>query len=156
MNRLAPLASPLVLVLCAVALQLASAWILGRGAHAEHANALLASTVVIAAIGLNMLRFLVWRHAHQHYPLSHTYPLTALFFPCILVMAYFEGEAISLHQAIGTVLITSGALTLASSKGSRTGGGSSPPHNDSGQAEGTSGDRSTGKSATERSGGLLE
>lgn len=107
-----PKAGPLVLVTVTVMLQLATAWILGRAA--SHHVQLMAGLVAIAlAIGFNILRFAIWGYAHRHFPLSHTYPLTALFFPCVLLLSYANGDAVHLEQLIGTLLITIGALVMA-------------------------------------------
>lgn len=107
---------PLLLVLTTIVLQLAVAWLLGSVASsAPHYTLKLAAVAVAGAIGLNLLRFVVWGYAHRLYPLSQTYPLTALFFPCVLLLSYFHGDPVSIRQIIGTLLITTGALTLGTS-----------------------------------------
>lgn len=61
---------------------------------------------------INGLRFLVWMYAHKRYPLSTTYPLTSLFFPIMLLVAYFYQEPIEWNQWVGAVLITLGVFWL--------------------------------------------
>lgn len=107
--------APLLLVAATVLLQLAAAWILDIAARPTHADTLL---IAIAAIALVLLihavRFLIWGYTHRHYPLSHTYPLTALFFPCILLLSWWHGDAIDGMQLAGTGLITLGVYLISS------------------------------------------
>lgn len=60
------------------------------------------------AVGLNAVRFTVWGYTHRHYPLSHSYPLTALFFPCILLLSAWYGEAIAWTKVFGVGVIVAG------------------------------------------------
>lgn len=108
---------PLALVSATVVLQLAAAWLLSAFAAVKPAPALLAAGMaVFAAIVLNVLRFLIWGYAHKRFPLSETYPLTALFFPCILLLSYLRGNPVVIFQLTGTVLITVGAFVMAAAK----------------------------------------
>lgn len=107
---------PLLLVSATIILQLGTAWILATVAAASpHPSLVLTITAVVGAIGLNLFRFVIWGYAHRRYPLSHTYPLTALFFPGVLALSYIHGDTISALQIGGTLLITLGALLLGSS-----------------------------------------
>ena len=110
---------PLPLVCTTVLLQLVAAWLLGSvAATFPRSGLILAGVAVAAAIGLNLCRFVVWGYTHRRYPLSHTYPLTALFFPCVLTLSWFHGDAIGPWRLVGTLLITIGALALGT--GART------------------------------------
>lgn len=106
---------PVALVFATVLIQLGAAWLLS---YAADLNLGIGSIVVLAAvtlaIGLNALRFLIWGYTHRRYPLSQTYPLTALFFPCILTLAWLQGDAVPWYEIAGTALITLGAAVLAS------------------------------------------
>ncbi|WP_036136046.1 hypothetical protein [Luteimonas mephitis] len=104
---------PLGLVLLTVAIQLVAAWILDVAAKRELRWDLLAAGAVAAAVVLNGLRFLVWGFAHRRFPLSLTYPFTALFFPLVLMLSYWRGEAIAWAQIGGTMLITLGVALMA-------------------------------------------
>lgn len=110
------LAGPLALVMATIVLQLAAAWVLAGVATSRREAVLLAIGAIAASIALNLLRFFLWRIIHQRYPLSHSYPLTALFFPCILALSWLRGDPVSLPQVAGTLLITAGALALAPSQ----------------------------------------
>jgi drug/metabolite transporter (DMT)-like permease len=74
--------------------------------------------VLAAAVALNGLRFLVWGYTHRRYPLSHSYPLTALFFPCILLVSAWYGEPIRATQIAGVGVIMLG-LALTTWEGAR-------------------------------------
>lgn len=60
------------------------------------------------AIGLNGVRFVLWGYTHRHYPLSHSYPISAMFFPLVVVMAWAYGEHISGRNIAGAALVTLG------------------------------------------------
>lgn len=103
-----------LLVLGTVLLQLLAAWILDLVAKSVHQKVLWVAAVTIAlAIAINLGRFLIWRHAHRHFPLSQTYPLTALFFPCVLLLSWWHGQHITSLQMLGTALITFGVMLMA-------------------------------------------
>lgn len=111
-------AGPVVLVLAIVLLQLAAAWVLDHAAD-RRAGLIVAAAAIVVAIGLNLGRFVLWGYAHRRYPLSHIYPLTALFFPCILILSYFQGDVVGATEILGTVLITAGAVIMSVGKTSR-------------------------------------
>jgi drug/metabolite transporter (DMT)-like permease len=104
---------PLAIVLATVLVQLIAAAALGFVAKGNHP---LLSPLAIVAIGfafvLSGIRFLAWGYLHRHVPLSHVYPLTALFFPCVLVLATLRGDSITAMQIAGTLLITAGSFLM--------------------------------------------
>lgn len=101
------------LVLSTVLIQIAVAVLLKELANAHGGGSTGVFMLVVAtAIGLNGLRFLVWGYTHKHYPLSHSYPLTALFFPCILLIAAFYGERIGWAQVAGVATILLGLILM--------------------------------------------
>lgn len=111
-----PLA-PYLLVFSTVLLQLAAAWVLDTAAGwGSSAGWTIAVVAVMAALALNVGRFVIWGYTHKRFPLSLTYPLTTLFFPCILLLSYFQGEAVGGMETLGTVLITVGAIIMGASK----------------------------------------
>jgi len=67
--------------------------------------------IIAMAAGLNGIRFLIWGYTNKHYPLSSSYPLTALFFPCILAVSALYGEPVAWNQMVAIVVIVAG-LTL--------------------------------------------
>lgn len=108
------------LVLSTVLIQIAVAVLLKELANAHgSASTGVFALVLAAALGLNGLRFLIWGYTHKHYPLSHSYPLTALFFPCILLISTFYGDRIGWMQMAGvaTILLGLALMTWESDDG---------------------------------------
>jgi|GEM_PF-1224619 len=97
------------LVLSTVAIQLLVAALMKELAirSTSHAWILLVLSVTIA---LNALRFAIWGHTHRHYPLSHSYPLSAMFFPLVMLLAWAYGENVTRMNAAGGALITIGVV----------------------------------------------
>lgn len=95
-----------------VLLQLAAAALLKQAALIATAGLLLALGLVAVAIGIHGVRFLLWGYAHRRWPLSHTYPLTAVFFPIVVGMAVLYGEQIRAPQVMGSLLIGMGVAWL--------------------------------------------
>jgi len=108
---------PIALVLATVLIQLAAALVLDTAAGIKLGTEwIIAAAAVAFAIGLNVVRFVIWGYTHRHFPLSQTYPFTALFFPCILVLSWLKGDAIQFPEIAGTALITLGAVVMGSRK----------------------------------------
>jgi drug/metabolite transporter (DMT)-like permease len=104
---------PLFVMLLAVLLQVAGAIVLKTLAdRADHASLALAGLGIAVVVALNLLRLGVWGVAHRRYPLSRTFPLSALFFPAMLLVALAYGEETGARQIAGAVLITGGASWL--------------------------------------------
>jgi len=98
-----------LLVLATVVIQIVVAVLLKELADAHGGGSRLWFLLVLSiAVGLNGLRFLLWGYTHKHYPLSHSYPLTALFFPCILLISAWYGDPIRWTQATGVAAIMLG------------------------------------------------
>lgn len=95
------------LVLATVVIQLVVAALLKELTLRDATPAAIAGVLGVAVL-LNGVRFLAWGYTHRHYPLSRSYPLTALFFPCILLMSAYYGEAIRWPQVTGVAMILAG------------------------------------------------
>lgn len=67
---------------------------------------------IALVLGINGVRFLVWGFVHKKYPLSYSYPYTALFFPMILVLAIWQGHQIHTLQYLGILVISVGVFLL--------------------------------------------
>jgi len=104
---------PLLVVSVAVVLNILSAVTLKSIADLQHASMWLLLGALGVVTLLNGLRFLIWGVAHKRYPLSLSYPLSSMFFPLMLGVAYLYGEPIKTNQVAGTVLITVGVLWMA-------------------------------------------
>lgn len=66
---------------------------------------LLGIVLVLAAA-----RFVVWGEMHKRYPLSLAYPASALFFPLVVALAWFYGEAVTRMNLAGAALVTAGVV----------------------------------------------
>jgi drug/metabolite transporter (DMT)-like permease len=113
-------------VLATVFVQLMAAAALGFAA-ARGLFSPMTLALVLLALALNGFRFLAWGYLHRRFPLSHVYPLTALFFPCVLILATLRGESITPLQIAGTLLITAGSFLMATASRDEAGNDSLPP-----------------------------
>ena len=102
-----------LLVFSTVILGLISAWWLKEAADSQDVSLLALSLVIGIVLVVNFARFLIWGYVHKRYPISFSYPLNSMFFPSILVMAYFYGEPVNINQVLGVGLITAGVAVLA-------------------------------------------
>jgi drug/metabolite transporter (DMT)-like permease len=73
---------------------------------------LIPAVCIAAAFGVQGLRFLLWGYAHRRWPLSMTYPMTAVFFPLLIALAALYGEQVSPHQWLGGLCITAGVAWI--------------------------------------------
>lgn len=112
------------LVLSTVVLQIVVAVLLKELADAAPRSTLVLLGALALAVGLNGVRFLLWGYTHRHYPLSRSYPLVALFFPCILLLSAWYGEPVDWNQVVGVVAIMLGVglLNQEPAKGGQTDG----------------------------------
>ncbi|HEY1772879.1 MAG TPA: hypothetical protein VGM47_04195 [Gammaproteobacteria bacterium] len=100
------------MVTLTVLLQLVAAALLKRAAVVAPMGLLLPAFLIGVTLGIHGLRFLLWGYVHKRWPLSHTYPMTAVFFPLVIIMAAAYGEPIHLNQALGGLLIAGGVAWL--------------------------------------------
>lgn len=96
------------MVTLTVLLQLGAAALLKQAALVAPQGLLIPAALIGVALAIHALRFLLWGYVHRRWPLSHTYPMTAIFFPLIIVMAVFYGEPIHANQVLGGLLIAGG------------------------------------------------
>lgn len=101
-----------LLVLSTVVIQIVVAVLLKELADARGGSTAWMLLVLALAVGLNGLRFLVWGYTHRHYALSHSYPLTALFFPCILLLSAWYGDPIGTGEIVGVLAIMGGIALM--------------------------------------------
>lgn len=104
---------PFLGVLFTLLLGLASAAGLTYIAKNSQISAFWVVISISLVLGLNALRFYVWGALHKKYPLSTTYPMTAFYFPLILVLAYFWEENIFIEQVLGCIVLSLGVVVLS-------------------------------------------
>lgn len=100
------------LVLSTVLIQIVVAVLLKELADRHGSGWLWLGVVIGAAMGLNVLRFAIWGYTHKHYPLSRSYPLTALFFPCILAISAWYGDPVGWREMLGVLAIVAGIALM--------------------------------------------
>lgn len=113
-----PITILLGLVALNITLQLINAALIKyASSHLEQQLGLLV-IVLAVVLALGAGRFLIWGAMHKRYPVSIAYPATALFFPCLVVLASALGEPVSANQFVGAGLVALGVLLLLRPKSS--------------------------------------
>ena len=65
------------------------------------------------AFALNVLKFVIWGWIHKNFDVTKSYPLTAIFFPIIFIVAVIKREAdLSISKTIGVVIILIGLFVF--------------------------------------------
>jgi drug/metabolite transporter (DMT)-like permease len=100
------------LVLLSVAMQLLGAWLLKQAPPVAVSTWWPLALILSAVLALNALRLVVWSTLHRRYPISMAYPLSALLFPCIIVLAWLTGEAIGAWQVLGSLVVMGGVALM--------------------------------------------
>lgn len=102
----------LILVAVNIGLQLINASLIKYATGLLHAKPLLVAGLLAIVLALSFGRFVVWGAMHKRFPVSVAYPATALFFPCVVALAYLYGEHVSIAQASGAALVSLGVIAL--------------------------------------------
>lgn len=104
--------------------RLGPAWLIGlaslvnvlAGVVLKEAGAAPTTIMQLGGLGLaGMLglgQFILWRKAHERYPLSVTYPFTGLTFPMALVVAALYSEEVGVAHVVATLLVTVGVIIV--------------------------------------------
>ena len=109
----APNLGALGIMVVAVVLQVTGAVILKTIADRQDSWSLAVLALGLAAVGVvDVVRLIVWGVAHRRFPLSTTFPLSSLFFPAMLVVAFLYGDEVGALQLAGAALITGGVAWL--------------------------------------------
>lgn len=109
---------PLILVVATLLIGLLSAATLDSLADMDSVKPEIFVLGVGIVLGINGFRFALWNYIHKLYPLSRTYPMTALFFPLILCLSIAKGESVTISQFLGVAIITFGVFQLSKMEGS--------------------------------------
>lgn len=102
----------LELVALNIGLQLVNAALIKYAATAMRSHLAVLALLLALVMVLSFGRFAVWGAMHKRFPISLAYPATALFFPCLVALAWIYGEPVSMPQIVGAVLVTLGVLLL--------------------------------------------
>lgn len=100
------------LVALNIALQLINASLIKYASDLLKPQLVMIGLVLALVLVLGVARLVVWGAMHKRFPVSIAYPATALFFPCLVVLARMYGEPVSIAQAAGACLVTLGVVLL--------------------------------------------
>lgn len=101
-----------MLTLFNVGLQLASAALLKFASIRTDPSLQFLALVLSIVLALNFGRFVTWGAIHRRYPVSVAYPLSALFFPAVVGLAWLTGEHVGPWQVGGAALVMTGTMMI--------------------------------------------
>ena len=107
----------LLLVGINIVLQLTNATLIKLATELGFSRLLPVLAILSAVAILSFGRLVVWNSMHKRFPVSLAYPATALFFPCLVALAWFMGEIVTERQVFGVALVTFGVLLLIRAEG---------------------------------------
>ena len=107
-----PAVALVLLTLLNVGLQLASAALLKFASLRVDPALAFLLPVMGAVLALNVGRFVIWNAIHKRYPVSFAYPLSALFFPAVVALAWAMGERVGAWQVAGASLVMAGSILI--------------------------------------------
>lgn len=102
----------LLLVGASVALQLLSAYLVKAGSMRASQGLLFVGALLCAVLLLNAGRFALWNVIHRSYPVSIAYPLSAIFFPAVVALAWASGESVGAMQVVGASIVMAGVVRV--------------------------------------------
>jgi len=102
-----------LMVFATVMITILTSLLLDHGSE-KHALYSIGAVVIFGlAVFLNLMKFGLWAHIHSNYKLSRSYPITAVFFPSIYLIAIIQGETLfSLKKTIGVLIILCGLAIM--------------------------------------------
>ena len=104
------------LVALSVGLQLVNALLVKLAAATPSPPLLVFVGLLFAVLALGFVRFFIWSGIYKRYPISLAYPLSAIFFPAVVLMAWAMGEAIGAMQVAGATLVMAGVVLVVTSQ----------------------------------------
>lgn len=101
------------LVILTVIITVATSLILDYAAHIGLNMNLEILFLLSIVIVINLLKFILWGWIHARFHLSSSYPLTAIFFPIIYLIAIFKNQSeFNLFKLSGVILILLGIFII--------------------------------------------
>jgi drug/metabolite transporter (DMT)-like permease len=104
------------LVTLSVGLQLVNALLVKLAAATPSPPLLVFAGLLFAVLALGFVRFVIWSGIYKRYPISLAYPLSAIFFPGVVLMAWAMGEPIGAMQVAGATLVMAGVALVVTSQ----------------------------------------
>jgi drug/metabolite transporter (DMT)-like permease len=112
----ARLAILLGLVSLSVGLQLFNALLVKLAAATPSPPLLVMAGLLLAVLALGFVRFFIWSGIYKRYPISLAYPLSAIFFPAVVLLAWTMGEAVGAMQLLGAALVMAGVVLVVTAQ----------------------------------------
>jgi drug/metabolite transporter (DMT)-like permease len=106
----------LALVTLSVGLQLVNAWMVKLAAATPTPPRLVVGGLLLAVLVLGFARFFIWSGIYRRYPISLAYPLSAIFFPAVVLLAWLMGEAVGAMQLVGATVVMAGVVMVVTSQ----------------------------------------
>lgn len=105
----------LAMIGASIVLQLASASLLKYASLDARPGIAFVALVLAVVFGLNFGRLVIWTYIHRRFPVSMAYPLSALFFPAVLLLAWAMGEPLGPMQVLGGIIVAGGVAAILAS-----------------------------------------
>lgn len=102
------------LVFLSVGLQLVNAALVKLAAATPSPGALVVAGLLLVVLVLSFARFFIWNGIYRRYPISLAYPLSAIFFPAVVAVAWAMGEDVGLLQVLGAAIVMLGVIRFIS------------------------------------------
>lgn len=100
------------LMAASVSLQLASAALIKYAMSPERPSVSFVVLAILTVLFISFGRLVIWNAIHKRYPISIAYPLSALFFPGVLLVAWLMGESIGWMQVTGVLTVMMGVMLI--------------------------------------------
>lgn len=102
------------LVFLSVGLQLVNATLVKLASATPSPAPLVIAGLLAVVLVLSFARFFIWNGIYRRYPISLAYPLSAIFFPAVVAVAWSMGEAVGLLQILGAAIVMLGVIRFIS------------------------------------------
>lgn len=102
------------LVFLSVGLQLVNATLVKLAAATPSPAPLVVAGLLAVVLVLSFARFFIWNGIYRRYPISLAYPLSAIFFPAVVAVAWAMGETVGLLQVLGAAIVMLGVIRFIS------------------------------------------
>lgn len=108
------------LVFASVGLQLINATLVKFASATPAPPMFVIGSLLMIVLALSFIRFFIWNGIYKRYPISLAYPLSAIFFPAVVAIAWAMGETIGILQLAGATLVMAGVVRVITPESSRT------------------------------------
>lgn len=100
------------LVFLSVGLQLLNAALVKLASATPPPAPLVIAGLLAVVLALSFARFFIWNGIYRRYPISLAYPLSAIFFPGVVVVAWAMGEPVGVLQIVGAAIVMMGVIRV--------------------------------------------